>query len=109
MFSDEFARGVPPQAVHLDAHLRLLADVAPNAPWMVAGLGVDIRPLIEPAVMRGGHVRVGLEDAPWRTPLTNRQWVEQAATGIRKAGGEQVLAKDVRAQLARAQAAIVSS
>jgi 3-keto-5-aminohexanoate cleavage enzyme len=109
MFSDEFAWGFPPQAAHLDAHLRLLADVAPKAPWMVAGLGVDIRPLIEPAVTRGGHVRVGLEDAPWRTPFTNRQWVEQAAAGIRSAGGEPVSAKDVRAELARAQAAMVPS
>lgn len=109
MFSDEFAWGFPAQAAYLEAHLRLLAELAPNAPWMVAGLGVDIRPLIEPAVTRGGHVRVGLEDAPWRTPLTNRQWVEQAAAGIRKAGGEPVPAKDVRAELARVQAACVSS
>jgi uncharacterized protein (DUF849 family) len=99
MFSDEFAWGFPPKAIHLDAHLRLLEEAAPNAPWMVAGLGVDIRPLIGPAVTRGGHVRVGLEDAPWRTPLTNRQWVEQAADGIRKAGGEPASAKEVRAAL----------
>jgi hypothetical protein len=53
MFSDEFAWGFPAAAPHLDAHLRLLAGLAPDAPWMVAGLGVDIRPLIEPAVSRG--------------------------------------------------------
>jgi uncharacterized protein (DUF849 family) len=76
---------------------------------MVAGLGVDIRPLIEPAVSRGGHVRVGLEDAPWRTPLTNKQWVEQAVIGIRKAGGEPASAPDVRGALARGQAATVAS
>jgi len=104
MFSDEFAWGFPARAVHLDAHLRLLEEVAPNAPWMVAGLGVDIRPLIEPTVSRGGHVRVGLEDAPWRTPLSNRQWVEQAAAGIRKAGGEPASARDVRAALASTKA-----
>jgi uncharacterized protein (DUF849 family) len=68
---------------------------------MVAGLGVDIRPLIEPAVERGGHVRVGLEDAPWRTPVTNRQWVEQAVIRIRKAGGEPAPAQDVRGALER--------
>jgi 3-keto-5-aminohexanoate cleavage enzyme len=100
MFSDEFAWGFPPEAVHLDAHLRLLDSVAPNAPWMVAGLGVDIRPLIAPAVAHGGHVRVGLEDAPWRTPLGNRQWVEEAATHIRTAGGEPATAEEVRAALA---------
>jgi uncharacterized protein (DUF849 family) len=99
MFSDEFAWGFPPRAVHLDAHLQLLSSLAPTAPWMVAGLGVDIRPLIEAAVTRGGHVRVGLEDAPWGTPLTNRQWVEEAARIIRSAGGEPASAAQVRASL----------
>jgi len=66
---------------------------------MVAGLGVDIRPLIAPAVARGGHVRVGLEDAPWGTPLTNRQWVEEAARLIRTNHGEPASAAEVRASL----------
>ncbi len=74
MFSDEFAWGFPPDPAYLDTHLRLLAECHGGAPWMVAGLGVDIRKLIAPAVERGGHVRVGLEDAPWRTELSNRQW-----------------------------------
>jgi len=100
MFSDEFAWGFPPEAVHLDAHLRLLGSIEPRAPWMVAGLGVDIRPLIEPAITRGGHVRVGLEDAPWQTPLSNRQWVEEAARRIRAAGAEPATAMDVRTALA---------
>ena len=101
MFSDEFAWGFPAEADYLDAHVRLLEACAPAAPWMVAGLGVDIRPLIAPAVARGGHVRVGLEDAPWRTPLTNTQWVEEAARRIRATGGEPATVKDVRAALAR--------
>jgi uncharacterized protein (DUF849 family) len=99
MFSDEFAWGFPPRAVHLDAHLQLLSNVAPTAPWMVAGLGVDIRPLIEAAVARGGHVRVGLEDALWRTPLTNREWVEEAVRLIRGAGGEPANPAEVRGSL----------
>ena len=99
MFSDEFAWGFPPQAGYLDAHLALLADVAPRASWMVAGLGVDIRPLIGAAVERKGHVRVGLEDAPWGTELTNWQWVEEASREIRAAGGEPATAADVRAAL----------
>ena len=104
MFSDEFAWGFPPQAVHLDAHLNLLASAAPGAPWMVAGLGVDIRPLIPHAVARQGHVRVGLEDAPWKTPMSNRQWVEAAAKLIRAAGSEPASAAEVRAHLARLKA-----
>ena len=67
---------------------------------MVAGLGVDIRPLIEATVSRGGHIRVGLEDAPWRTPLTNAQWVQEAASAIRKADGEPASAAEVRTALA---------
>lgn len=100
MFSDEFAWGFPPAPTHLDAHLNLLHSLAPKAPWMVAGLGVDIRPLIGAAVSSGGHVRVGLEDAPWGTDLTNRQWVEQAAAMIRASGGEPASAPQVRATLA---------
>jgi 3-keto-5-aminohexanoate cleavage enzyme len=100
MFSDEFAWGFPAEEQYLDAHLRLLDACAPDAKWMVAGLGVDIRPLVAPAVARGGHVRVGLEDAPWRMPLSNRQWVEEAARLIRLAGGEPANAGDVRAALA---------
>jgi len=101
MFSDEFAWGFPARPEYLDAHLRLLAECAPDAPWMVAGLGVDIRPLIGAAVARGGQVRVGLEDAPWRTDLGNRAWVDEAAKAIRAAGGEPANAREVRAALGR--------
>ena len=71
MFSDGFAFGFPPKAYGLEAYLRLLADEAPGAPWMIAGLAVDIRRLIPAAVAHGGHVRVGLEDAPLGTATTN--------------------------------------
>jgi len=99
MFSDEFAWGFPPRAEHLDAHLQLLSSLASKAPWMVAGLGVDIRPLIGTAVARGGHVRVGLEDAPWGTPLTNQDWVREAVGLVRNAGCEPATAAEVRASL----------
>lgn len=99
MFSDEFAWGYPTKAEYLDSHLALLAECDAGAPWMVAGLGVDIRPLISAAVQRGGHVRVGLEDAPWRTELGNRAWVEQATKAIRAAGGEPATTRDVRSAL----------
>ena len=68
---------------------------------MVAGLAVDIRPLIAAAVARGGHVRVGLEDAPLGTELTNLQWVEQASAAIEQAGGHVASAVEVRRRLAR--------
>ncbi len=99
MFSDEFAWGFPAKPQYLAAYLRLLEETAPGAPWMVAGLGVDIRPLIPEAAGRGGHVRVGLEDAPWGSALTNQRWVEQAVHLVRQAGHEPATASEVRAFL----------
>ena len=101
MFSDEFAWGFPAKPAFLDAHLQLLAETAPGAPWMVAGLGVDISPLVPAATERGGHVRVGLEDAPWGTELGNAGWVEQAVRLVRQAGGEPATTAEVRTSLAR--------
>jgi 3-keto-5-aminohexanoate cleavage enzyme len=101
MFSDTFAFGFPPRPYALAAHLALLAEEAPSAPWMIAGLGVDIRPLIREAVRHGGHVRVGLEDAPFGTSMTNRALVEEAAELVRKAGGEPATVTEMRALLAQ--------
>src|SRR5262249_38932524 len=88
MFSETFAFGFPPKPYALAAHLALLADEAPGAPWMTAGLGVDIRPLIPETVRRGGHVRVGLEDAPFGSEATNRGLVEEAVQLVRATGAE---------------------
>lgn len=96
MFSEAFAWGFPPTLYGLEAHLALLADCAPHAPAMVAGLGVDIRPLIAPAVARGVHVRVGLEDAPFGDARTNAAWVEEAVRLVRAAGGEPASVEEVR-------------
>lgn len=100
MFSEEFTFGFSPKPVHLDAHRALLREVAGGTPWMIAGLGVDIRPLIGSAVEREGHVRVGLEDMPWGAAQTNRALVEEAVKLVRKAGGEPASASDVRAATA---------
>jgi len=100
MFAQEFCFGFPPEERFLDAHLALLEELAPGAPWMVAGLGVDIRPLIAPAVARGGHIRVGLEDRPFGVRETNRGLVEEAVRLIRAAGGEPAKAAEVRAACA---------
>ena len=102
MFSDTFAFGFPPRPYALAAHLALLADEAPGAPWMIAGLGVDIRPLIGEAMQHGGHVRVGLEDAPFGTAMTNRALVEEAVDLVRKAGAEPATVKEMRSTLAQA-------
>lgn len=99
MFSDSFAFGFPPLPFALTAHRALLELEAPGAPWMVAGLGVDITPLIAEAVAHGGHVRVGLEDAPFGTALTNVAWVELAARRVRGCGGEVAGVAEMRAAL----------
>jgi 3-keto-5-aminohexanoate cleavage enzyme len=97
MFADEFCFGFPPRASYLDVHLQLLAEYDASAPWMVAGLGVDIRPLIGAAVERGGHIRVGLEDRPWGVNETNRGLVEEAVHLVHAAGAEPATPAEVRA------------
>ncbi|MCA0249520.1 MAG: 3-keto-5-aminohexanoate cleavage protein [Proteobacteria bacterium] len=96
MFSDKFAFGFPAKPYALAAHVALLEEAAPGAPWMIAGLAVDIRPLIGETVARGGHVRVGLEDAPLGSPMSNVAWVEAAAKQVRDSGAEPASGSDVR-------------
>lgn len=99
MFSDAFAWGFPPRLYGLDAHLALLAEVAPGAPWMVAGLGVDISPLVEATLERGGHLRVGLEDAPLGCPLSNAELVSEVVRRVRAHGREPASAAEIRSRL----------
>ncbi len=100
MFSDRFTFSFPPTEWALDAYVRLLERESPGAPWMIAGLGVDVLPLIPAAVARGGHVRVGLEDAPLGCARSNLDLVQEAAAAIRGAGGELATASQIRAALA---------
>ena len=106
MFAEEFCYGFPPKEIYLDAHLALLREMAPGTPWMVAGLGVDIRPLIAPAIAKGGHIRVGLEDRPFGVRETNRGLVEEAVRLVRAAGGEPASPADVRSACAAADLAL---
>ena len=101
MFSDGIAFGFPPETWALDAYLKLLEIEQPGAPWMVAGLDVELGPLIDAAVARGGHVRVGLEDAPLggRTTADNRTLAQQARQRIEAAGASLATAKQVRERL----------
>jgi len=99
MFSEAFAWGFPPREKYLDIHLDLLAETAPGAPWMIAGLGVDVTPLIPHTVARGGHVRVGLEDALWGDQRTNEALVKDAVKRVRAAGGEPATTAEVRREL----------
>lgn len=99
MFSEDFTFGFPPEEWAMDAYLKLLHMQDPDAAWMIAGLGVQIDPLIEEAVRRGGHVRVGLEDAPLGWQISNVNQVRAARNRIERAGGHLARADDVRRQL----------
>jgi len=103
MFSSGLSFGFPPAEYALEAYLKLLERESPQAPWMIAGLDVDITPLIELAVSRGGHIRVGLEDAPFETTRTNIEWTEDAVRSIRSFNGEVATAEEVRAVLSAAR------
>jgi len=96
MFSSGYTFGFPPSDYSLTAYLKLLDQVAPGAQWMIGGLAVDVLSMIPRTVTEGGHVRVGLEDAPLGSERSNLQWVEAAAKGIADAGGELATPKDVR-------------
>ncbi len=102
MFSQHIAFGFPPTDWALDAYLLLLAQEQPQSPWMVAGLGVELGALIDVAVARGGHVRVGLEDAPMGCPHDNLTLVRQARQRIEAAGGTLANATQVRERLRQA-------
>ncbi len=99
MFSDTFAWGFPPRDWALDAHLKLLAEDAPEAPVMIAGLGVDLTKLIPAAVGRGVHVRAGLEDAPFGCGRTNADLVAETVRLVEAAGGRPASVAEVRARL----------
>lgn len=96
MFSQHFAFGFPPAPNYLEVHLSLLRETASDAPWMIAGLGVDIRPLIPLAVARGGHVRVGLEDCPLGAETSNVALVEEAVRLVAESGGKVAKSSQIR-------------
>lgn len=100
MFSRGFTFSFPPEDYGLTAYLKLLDQAAPGARWMVAGRDVDVLPMIPRALVEGGHVRVGLGDAPFGSESVNVQLVEQAAGVIAKSGGEVAGAADVRMAIA---------
>jgi 3-keto-5-aminohexanoate cleavage enzyme len=96
MLTSAFTFSFPPEPWALEAYVKLLEQVAPGAEWMVAGLGVDVLPLIPVAVAMGGHVRVGLEDSPHGSQRSNLELVDAAVKAIRKAGSEPATATEVR-------------
>ena len=96
MFSTAFTFGLPPTEWALDSYLRLLDASDPGAPWMIAGLGVELDGLWDAALARGGHLRVGLEDAPPGCTRTNAEMVAEACRAVQQAGRPLATASEVR-------------
>ena len=109
MFSDEFAWGFPPRLYAVEAYLKLLAEAAPDAPWMVAGLGVELAPIIDETLALGGHLRVGLEDAPLGIERSNQELVEEIVGRVRAEGLDPADASEVRAALSRSGSGVASA
>ncbi|GAB5470631.1 MAG: 3-keto-5-aminohexanoate cleavage protein [Rhodospirillales bacterium] len=100
LFSQSFTFSFPPEEIYLSAYHRLLQAEAADAPWMAAGLGVDLRGLYPSILRLGGHLRVGLEDAPLGTEQGNGWWLETALAAVAAGGDRVASAAEVRAALA---------
>jgi len=100
MFSTEMTFSFPPEPWAVEAYVKLLEKTAAGSPWMVAGLAVDVLPLIPTVVALGGGVRVGLEDAPYGSQRSNVELLDAAVKAIQKAGSEPATTAEVRAELA---------
>ena len=96
MFSTGFTFGFPPAEWALDTYLRMLGTADPGAPWMVAGLGVEVDHLWGAALALGGHLRVGLEDAPLGCTAGNVELVLAAARAVSAAGRRLASAPEIR-------------
>jgi uncharacterized protein (DUF849 family) len=77
--------GAPPISEALDLYTAMLGGR--SIPWAVAVIGdslFDYEPLIDDALARGAHLRVGLED--WPDGPTNREQVTRAVELCTRAG-----------------------
>jgi len=99
MFCDALTVGFPPKPYALAAYHALLEEEARGAPWMIAAVNADLRPLFADTIDRGGHIRVGLEDAPLGTTMTNLALVEEAVRLVRQHGAEPATPAEMRQAL----------
>lgn len=99
MFSDQFSFGFPPSEFALQSYEKLLKELNADANWMIAGLGVDIEPLVKSALTLGGHIRTGLEDYLLGTDHTNISLTKITVEAIKKHGGQLAAPKEIRSVL----------
>lgn len=86
MVSDHLLFGMAPSRRAVEFYAAHFADTAPGAPTMLSGLDADISGIIDVALDRGFHLRVGLEDAPFGTERSNEDLVNDAARRIISSG-----------------------
>jgi 3-keto-5-aminohexanoate cleavage enzyme len=96
--------GLPGTPQAIDMYLAMMTDLVPGGsslPWIVSLFGDSVldTPLARHALERGGHLRVGIEDAAGRSDLTNAGMVERAATLAASVGREIVTGPDALAAL----------
>lgn len=89
--------GLPPTKAALDAYIDMLAGS--GLEWMVGVIGDAIldTPVARYALERGGHIRVGIEDAAGRSEASNRETVE-AVVALAQAVGRPVAQGDIARQ-----------
>ena len=84
MFSDKFSFGFPAEEIYLSTYIELLQKMDPEAVWMIAGLQVNLLQITTRCLANGGHIRTGLEDAPFGFQTGNVELVSQTAHTIIK-------------------------
>ena len=90
----------PASEAGLDALLTFLPRRA-DLHWMVLHAGGNLLPLIPAIVARGGHLALGLGDAPFRElgKPTNAEVIREAVRAVRAAGAEVATPEEARARL----------
>jgi 3-keto-5-aminohexanoate cleavage enzyme len=80
--------GLPPTTAALDLYLSMMQGS--SLPWVVSVFGDSVldSALARHTLERGGHVRVGIEDAAGRSDLTNVEMVEAAVALAKEIGRE---------------------
>lgn len=91
--------GLPRTEAALDVYLTMMAHS--QLPWIVSLFGDPVldSPLARAALERGGHLRVGVEDAAGRSPQTNPEMVAAAVALAADVGRSVVTGTDARAAL----------
>ena len=97
--------GLPPTEAALEVCLSMIGDC--ELPWMVSVFGDPVldSPIARAALERGGHLRVGIEDAAIDTGMGNADMVAAAARLAEQVGRRVAAPEEALAVLAGSRAA----